>query len=76
MVYVHTTSLTLLTCDISLGSLLLPVPEAGDIVALILLYMCRAREFKQRSSWLEPTACGQVYVMTHAVDTVLKAPVY
>jgi hypothetical protein len=38
-VYAHTTSRTAPTCDISLGSLTLPAPEAGDFVQLILLYL-------------------------------------
>ena len=38
MIYAHTTSRTVRTCYISLGSLKLPAPEAGDFVELILLY--------------------------------------
>ena len=34
----HTTSRTLPTCDINLGSLTLPALEAGDFVEYILLY--------------------------------------
>ena len=37
--YAQTNSSTLLTHDISLGSLTLPTPEAGDFVELILLYL-------------------------------------
>ena len=37
LIYVHTTSRILSMCDISLGSLKLPAPEAGDIVELLLL---------------------------------------
>ena len=33
------TSRTLPTCNISLGSLTLPAPEAGDVVELILQYV-------------------------------------
>jgi hypothetical protein len=51
---------------------MLLVPEGGDFMALILLYVCRTREFKQRSSWLEPTVCGHTYVMTHTMDTVFS----
>jgi hypothetical protein len=36
LIYAHTNSRTLPTCDISLGSLTLPAPEAGDFVELIL----------------------------------------
>jgi len=39
--YAHTTSRTLPTCDISLGSLTSPASEAGDFVEFILLYTCR-----------------------------------
>jgi hypothetical protein len=35
-IYAHTTSRALPTCDISLGSLTLLAPEAGDVVELIL----------------------------------------
>ena len=35
----HTTSYTLPTCDISLGSLMLPALEAGDFAELFLLYI-------------------------------------
>jgi len=38
MIYAHTTSRTVPTCHISLGSLKLPAPEAGVFVKLILLY--------------------------------------
>jgi hypothetical protein len=38
LIYAHTTLRTVLTCDISLGSLTLPASEAGDFVELILLY--------------------------------------
>ena len=38
LINVHTTLHTLLTCEISLGLLMLPVPEAGYLVELILLY--------------------------------------
>ena len=38
LIYAHTTSRTAPTCDVSLGSLTLPAPEAGDFVDLILLY--------------------------------------
>lgn len=34
LIYTHTTSCTLPTCDISLGSLMLPAPEAGDFVEI------------------------------------------
>jgi hypothetical protein len=37
--YAQTNSCTLLTHDISLGSLTLPAPETGDFVELILLYL-------------------------------------
>ena len=37
LIYAHTTSRTLPTCDINLDSLTLPVPEAGDFVELIVL---------------------------------------
>jgi len=36
--YAHTTSRTLPSCDVSLGCLTLPAPDAGDFVGLILLY--------------------------------------
>ena len=39
LTYVHTSSRILQDCDISLGLLTLPVPEAGDFVKLILLYI-------------------------------------
>ena len=32
LIYAHMTLRTLLTCDISLGSLMLPMPEAGNFV--------------------------------------------
>ena len=35
LIYAHTTSRTLLTCDISLGSLTLSAPETGDFVELL-----------------------------------------
>ena len=38
MIYAHTTSRTLLTCDISLGLQTLPAPQAGGFVELILPY--------------------------------------
>ena len=38
LIYAHTTSRTLPTCDISLGSLTLTAPEAGDFVELIVHY--------------------------------------
>jgi len=65
LIYVHTTLQTLKS-----ALPVLPVPEARNIVELILLFICRTREFEQSSGWLEATACGQAYVMTHAVDTV------
>jgi len=37
VIYAHTTPRTFPTCDISLGSLMLPVPQAGDFVKLTLL---------------------------------------
>jgi len=37
LIYAHTTSRILPTGDISIGSLTLPAPEAGDFVELILL---------------------------------------
>jgi hypothetical protein len=40
LIYAHSTSRTLPTCDARLGSLTLPAPEAGDFVKLILLYVC------------------------------------
>ena len=36
LVYAHTISRTVLTCDVSIGSLILPAPEAGDFVELLL----------------------------------------
>jgi hypothetical protein len=39
LIYAHTNSRTLLTCDISLGSLTIPTLEAGDFVELILVHM-------------------------------------
>jgi hypothetical protein len=36
LTYTHTTSRTVLTCDINLGWLTLPAPEAGDFVELLL----------------------------------------
>ena len=41
--YAHTTSHTLPTSNINLGSLTLPAPEAGDFVELLLLYSVRVR---------------------------------
>ena len=41
LIYAHATSHTRLPCDISLGLLILPAPEAGDFVELILLYAAR-----------------------------------
>jgi hypothetical protein len=38
LIYAHTTSRTLPTCDISLDSLTLPTSEIGDFVETILLY--------------------------------------
>jgi len=38
-IYAHTASRSLPNCDISLGLLRLPVPEAGDFVESLLLYM-------------------------------------
>jgi len=38
----HTTSRTLPTCDISIGSLKLPASEAEEFVELLLLYADRA----------------------------------
>ena len=35
LIYAHTTSRTLLTCDISLGSLTVVTPEAGDFVGSV-----------------------------------------
>jgi hypothetical protein len=40
LICAHMTSCTLLICDISLSSLMVPVPEAGYFVELILLYIC------------------------------------
>jgi len=37
-IYAHTTSRTLPMCDVSLGWLNLPAPEAGVFVELLLLY--------------------------------------
>jgi hypothetical protein len=36
--YAHTTTRTLPSCDVRLGWLMFPAPEAGDFVGLILLY--------------------------------------
>jgi len=38
LIYAHTSSRILPTCDISLGTQTLPAPEPGDFVGLILLY--------------------------------------
>jgi hypothetical protein len=38
LIYVHTTSDIFSTCNIGLGSLMLPMPEAGDLPELLLLY--------------------------------------
>ena len=38
LTYARTTSRTFPTCDVSVGSQTLPMPEAGDFVELILLY--------------------------------------
>ena len=38
MIYEHTTSRNVLTCDSSLSSLKLPLPDAGDFVKLRVLY--------------------------------------
>jgi hypothetical protein len=40
LIYAHTSSRTLVTCNVSLGSLTLPAPEGGDFVELVLLYLC------------------------------------
>ena len=37
LIYAHTTSWTLPTCDVSLGTITLPAPEAGNFVELLLL---------------------------------------
>jgi hypothetical protein len=42
LIYAHTTSRTLMACDFSLGSVTLPVPDAGDFVELVQLHMNRA----------------------------------
>ena len=39
LIYTHTTSHTLPTCDIIQGSLMLPAPQARDLVQLIVLYL-------------------------------------
>ena len=41
LILAHTTSRTLQTCDISLDSLTIPAPEAGDFLELILLCILR-----------------------------------
>ena len=38
LIYAHTSSRTLPTCDIGIRSRTLPAPEAGDFVELLLLY--------------------------------------
>jgi hypothetical protein len=43
LIYAHTASRTLPTCDISLGSLKLPAPESGNFLELILLYSSQTR---------------------------------
>ena len=40
LIYAHTTSRTLPTCDISLGSPTVAVPEAGDFVEQLEPYQC------------------------------------
>jgi len=39
LIYKHTVSYTILTCNIGLGSLTLPTPRAGELLVLILLYL-------------------------------------
>jgi len=39
LIYMHMTSHTLLICDIIQGSLMLPAPEARDLLQLIVLYL-------------------------------------
>jgi hypothetical protein len=40
LVYANATSRILPTCDVTTGSLALSVPQAGDFVDLIVLYLC------------------------------------
>jgi hypothetical protein len=47
LIYVHTTEYTLPVCDINLGSLTLPAPEAGDFVEVIFLYLFIIVSFKR-----------------------------
>jgi hypothetical protein len=39
LIYAHTTSRTLPICDVSIGSLTLSTPEAGEFVELIMIYV-------------------------------------
>jgi len=39
LIYAHSTSCTLPTCDTSLSSLMVPAPAPGDFMELVLLYM-------------------------------------
>ena len=55
----HTTSRNLPTCDISLGSQALPVPEAGEFVELLLLYVC-SRESDLLCNVLNTDSTGSV----------------
>ena len=45
-IYTHTTSRTPPTCDIRLAMLMLPAPETGDFVELILRHMTQVLGFK------------------------------
>jgi len=51
MIYAHTTSRTLPTCDISLGSLTVAMPEARDFVESLEPYPGTA-EFSSRTRLL------------------------
>jgi hypothetical protein len=52
LIYAHTSSRTLPTCDVSLRSLTLPAPEAGDLVEIILLHTFSIFWRDGRNSWI------------------------
>ena len=70
----HKTSLTLPTCDISLGLLTLPAPAAGDFVELILPYRGKWISLCENEHWSPPPPCWydiwyDIFVNCNWVDT-------
>jgi len=55
LIYAHTISRTLSTCDISLGSLTLLAPEAGDFVESLLLH----KVYFSITTWKKNRHCGR-----------------